>query len=74
MRRIAYMTIHIHIVFLGQQALNALPESLAILATLDSAADKSHTTLFLAVGMRNGVLLRTVLDSHSGEMSDPRLR
>ncbi|KAI9595999.1 mono-functional DNA-alkylating methyl methanesulfonate N-term-domain-containing protein [Syncephalis fuscata] len=59
---------------LAIQALNAQPESLVIITMMDRSSDRSHASLFLAIGLRNGVLLRTVLDNHTGEMTDPRLR
>ncbi|RKP05741.1 CPSF A subunit region-domain-containing protein, partial [Thamnocephalis sphaerospora] len=59
---------------LAIQALNSQPDSLAITSMMDRFADRSHESLFLGIGMRSGVLLRTVLDSHTGEMTDPRMR
>jgi splicing factor 3B subunit 3 len=41
---------------------------------MDYSSERSHASLFLGVGMRNGVFLRTILDQHTGEMTDPRLR
>ena len=55
------------------QALPAAPESLSIVEMPGS--DKSDRGgLFLNVGLQNGVLLRTVLDQVTGDLSDTRSR
>ncbi|KAB7499912.1 Splicing factor 3B subunit 3, partial [Armadillidium nasatum] len=63
---------------LGMQALPALPESLAIIemGTQESTEMemRSQGALYLNIGLQNGVLLRTVLDSVTGDMSDTRTR
>lgn len=59
------------------QALPDTPESLCI-AAMGSKSDQkevaSTETYFLNVGLRNGVLLRTVLDQVTGDLSDTRTR
>jgi splicing factor 3B subunit 3 len=65
---------------LALQALNVAPESLLLLdlaagAEAGSAADAgSSDSLLLAVGLANGVLLRTEVDRVTGQLSDPRRR
>ena len=56
------------------QALTAQPSSICMLEMLDAAVDKVHTTLFVNIGLQNGVLLRTVLDTSSGQLADTRTR
>lgn len=41
---------------------------------VDASIDKYHTTLFVNIGLQNGVLLRTVLDPLSGSLGDTRTR
>ena len=60
------------------QALPALPESLCIVE-MGGAGDSemgvvSVGGLFLNIGLQNGVLLRTALDSVTGDLSDTRTR
>ncbi|ORX89541.1 hypothetical protein K493DRAFT_326164 [Basidiobolus meristosporus CBS 931.73] len=59
---------------LSMQAVTATPESLAIIEMIDQDADRSHGTLYLNIGLQNGVLLRTLLDSVTGLLSDTRTR
>uniref|UniRef100_A0A2P2HZU1 Splicing factor 3B subunit 3 n=1 Tax=Hirondellea gigas TaxID=1518452 RepID=A0A2P2HZU1_9CRUS len=63
---------------LGMQALPALAESLSILemggGEATPEAEQQHSTLYLNIGLQNGALLRTVLDSVTGDMSDTRTR
>lgn len=59
------------------QALPAPPESLSIAqmgAGSKDSKDFSNERLFLNVGLQNGVLLRTILDAVTGELSDTRTR
>ena len=59
------------------QALPATPESLLIVemgAGNKDMKDVSNERLYLNVGLQNGVLLRTILDHVSGELSDTRTR
>ncbi|KAL8292884.1 hypothetical protein RQP46_000578 [Phenoliferia psychrophenolica] len=59
---------------LSLQALTAPPSSIVVAEILDSSIDKFHTTLFVNIGLQNGVLLRTVLDGISGQLTDTRTR
>lgn len=59
------------------QALPASPESLCIVemgSRGKSTKDLSMERLYLNVGLQNGVLLRTVIDNLSGDLSDTRTR
>ncbi|XP_035678338.1 splicing factor 3B subunit 3 [Branchiostoma floridae] len=63
---------------LSMQALPATPESLCILQMgggegIDDTGPR-NTMLFLNIGLQNGVLLRTVLDQITGDLSDTRTR
>ena len=75
---------------MSMQALPALPEALSIIefggrsapgaraagaeaAAREEVADRS-SGLYLLIGLQNGVLLRTVLDSVTGDLSDTRTR
>lgn len=58
---------------LAVQALPAPPESLCIVR-MKSGTDSSSGTLFLNIGLNNGVLQRTVIDRVTGELSDTRTR
>jgi splicing factor 3B subunit 3 len=65
---------------LSMQALPAAPESLCVVemgghdTTREDAEGGSQSSLFLNIGLQNGVLLRTVLDTVSGELKDTRTR
>lgn len=63
---------------LGMQALPALPESLSIIEMGSSEGSENEArtlgAYYLNIGLQNGVLLRTVLDSVTGDMSDTRTR
>jgi splicing factor 3B subunit 3 len=41
---------------------------------LDASINKSQPTLFVNIGLQNGVLLRTVLDPMDGSLTDTRTR
>ena len=60
------------------QALPALPESLCIVemggAESEEGVGVAMGSLYLSIGLQNGVLLRTVLDNVSGDLSDTRTR
>lgn len=58
---------------LSMQALPALPESLCIV-DMGGSEDGGPGTLYLNIGLQNGVLLRTVLDSVTGDLADTRTR
>ncbi len=53
------------------QGLPAHPESLSI---IQMATNENAGALFLNIGLNNGVLLRSVLDPITGELSDTRTR
>ncbi|KAJ8329230.1 pre-mRNA-splicing factor rse1 [Batrachochytrium dendrobatidis] len=57
---------------LSMQALSAPPDSLAMIDMPDPTTGVSN--LFLNIGLANGVLLKTCVDSGSGNMSDTRMR
>lgn len=65
---------------LSMQALPAAPESLCVVemgshdVTSEDVEGGSQSGLFLNIGLQNGVLLRTVLDTVSGELKDTRTR
>ena len=62
------------------QALPASPESLCIveMGSYEGSQDvdtvNSTGGLYLNIGLQNGVLLRTVLDTVTGDLSDTRTR
>ena len=61
------------------QALPALPESLCIVDMGGGRGEHDLSSvsaggLFLNIGLQNGVLLRTALDSVTGDLSDTRTR
>ncbi|KAG0304071.1 Splicing factor 3B subunit 3 [Linnemannia gamsii] len=59
---------------LSMQALSAVPESLVMIDMPDQISAGSLTTLYLNIGLQNGVLLRTVLEQNTGQLSDTRTR
>jgi len=59
---------------LSMQAVQGTPSSLCIVEMMDSGTDRLHGTLYLTIGLANGVLLRTVLDEVTGQLSDTRTR
>ncbi|KAF9050403.1 CPSF A subunit region-domain-containing protein [Panaeolus papilionaceus] len=56
------------------QALTAPPSSICIAEMLDASINKAQPTMFVNIGLQNGVLLRTVLDPINGELTDTRTR
>ncbi|PWN37092.1 putative splicing factor 3B subunit 3 [Meira miltonrushii] len=56
------------------QALTAPPNSICVAEMNDMSIDPNHPTMFVNIGLTNGVLLRTVLDPISGQLTDTRLR
>ncbi|KAL5528100.1 RSE1 [Sanghuangporus sanghuang] len=56
------------------QALTAPPSAICIADMLDSSIDKNQPTMFVNIGLQNGVLLRTVLDPINGQLTDTRTR
>ncbi len=61
---------------LSMQALPAPPESLCIVEMGGGGEGEMVSVggLFLNIGLQNGVLLRTALDSITGDLSDTRTR
>ncbi|CAG8605229.1 6855_t:CDS:10 [Paraglomus brasilianum] len=59
---------------LSTQALTAPPYSLSIIEMFDIGTDATHGTFYLNIGLQNGVLLRTVLDNVTGQLTDTRQR
>uniref|UniRef100_A0A1B6GN54 Uncharacterized protein n=3 Tax=Cuerna arida TaxID=1464854 RepID=A0A1B6GN54_9HEMI len=59
---------------LSMQALPAAAESLCIVEMGAGEDDSARGTLYLNIGLTNGVLLRTVLDPVTGDLSDTRTR
>ncbi|WVQ82855.1 pre-mRNA-splicing factor RSE1 [Cryptococcus sp. DSM 104549] len=59
---------------LSLQALTAPPTSICLAEIFDTSIDKNRHTMFLNIGLANGVLLRTVVDPVDGSLSDTRLR
>ncbi|WVN88505.1 pre-mRNA-splicing factor RSE1 [Cryptococcus depauperatus CBS 7841] len=59
---------------LSLQALTAPPTSICLAEIFDTSIDKNRATMFLNIGLMNGVLLRTVVDPIDGSLSDTRLR
>lgn len=56
------------------QALTAPPSSICIADMLDASINKTQPTMFVNIGLQNGVLLRTVLDPTNGQLTDTRTR
>ncbi|KAI9057487.1 hypothetical protein FKP32DRAFT_1615311 [Trametes sanguinea] len=56
------------------QALTAPPSSICIAEILDASLNRAQPTTFVNIGLQNGVLLRTVLDPLSGQLTDTRSR
>jgi splicing factor 3B subunit 3 len=59
---------------LSLQALTAPPSDICLAELFDTSIDKNRPTMFLTIGLVNGVLLRTVVDPIDGSLSDTRLR
>lgn len=59
---------------LSIQALMAKPHSICVAEMMDVTIDRNHLTFFVNIGLENGVLLRTVLDPISGQLTDTRTR
>ncbi|KAF8647171.1 hypothetical protein AX16_007001 [Volvariella volvacea WC 439] len=56
------------------QALTAPPSAICIADMLDASINKAQPTMFVNIGLQNGVLLRTVLDPMNGQLTDTRTR
>ncbi|GMK57012.1 hypothetical protein CspeluHIS016_0308520 [Cutaneotrichosporon spelunceum] len=59
---------------LSLQALTAPPSDICLAEMFDTSIDKNRATMFMTIGLVNGVLLRTVVDPIDGSLSDTRLR
>ncbi len=59
---------------LSLQALTAPPTSICLAEMFDTTIDKNRPTMFLNIGLATGVLLRTVVDTVNGELTDTRQR
>lgn len=59
---------------ISMQALTAPPSSICIADMVDSSIDKNRPSVFVNIGLQNGVLLRTILDPTSGKLTDTRTR
>ena len=58
----------------SMQALTAPPSSLCTSEMYDVAVDRHHLSMFVSIGLENGVYIRTVLDPASGQLTDTRTR
>ncbi|KAF8512400.1 CPSF A subunit region-domain-containing protein [Gautieria morchelliformis] len=56
------------------QALTSPPSAICIADMLDASINKGQPTMFVNIGLQNGVLLRTVLDPINGQLTDTRTR
>ncbi len=56
------------------QALTAPASSICMAEMQDATIDRNHATTFVNIGLQNGVLLRTVLDAVTGQLTDTRTR
>lgn len=59
---------------ISMQALTAPPSSICINEMLDVTVDREHLTMFVNIGLQNGVHLRTVLDPANGQLTGTRTR
>lgn len=59
---------------LSLQALPAPSSSICLAEMFDTSIDKNRPTMFLNIGLQNGILLRTVVDTVNGELTDTRQR
>ena len=56
------------------QALTALPSAICTIEMLDTGINKVQPTMFINIGLQNGVLLRTVFDTTNGQLTVTRTR
>ncbi|KAG8934150.1 pre-mRNA-splicing factor rse1 [Tulasnella sp. 417] len=56
------------------QALTAAPSAICIADMIDASIDRNNPTMFVNIGLSNGILLRTVLDPINGQLTDTRTR
>ena len=59
---------------LSLQALSAPASSLCIIPMQDGMSEYEKKTLYLHIGLSNGIYLRTVLDTIAGQLTDTRTR
>lgn len=59
---------------ISMQAVQGVPSSLCIIELLDKGTERGHGTQYLNIGLSNGILMRTILDTITGQLSDPRTR
>jgi len=59
---------------ISMQALTSPPSAISIADMLDAGINKTHPTMFVNIGLQNGLLLRTVLDPVNGQLTDTRTR
>lgn len=59
---------------LSMQAVNAIPESLLLVDLIDTIQSADSATLYLFIGLQNGLLVRTIVDTVTASLSDTRLR
>ncbi|KAG2186047.1 hypothetical protein INT43_002485 [Umbelopsis isabellina] len=58
----------------SMQAAQGVPSSLCIIEMMDTGNEIGHGTQYLNIGLSNGLLMRTVLDTVNGQLSDSRIR
>jgi splicing factor 3B subunit 3 len=58
----------------SMQAAQGVPSSLCIIEMMDTGNEIGHGTQYLNIGLNNGLLMRTVLDTVNGQLSDTRTR
>jgi splicing factor 3B subunit 3 len=59
---------------IGLQALTTPPSAICIADILDASVSKAQPTMFVNIGLQNGILIRTVLDPITGQLTDTRTR
>jgi splicing factor 3B subunit 3 len=59
---------------ISMQAVQGVPSSLCIIEMMDTGIEQGHGTQYLNIGLSNGILLRTILDTITGQLSDTRTR
>lgn len=59
---------------MAQQALPTQPESLCLIEMAGHVTNQEGSTLYLTAGLANGVMVRTLVDSQSGTLSNTRTR
>lgn len=59
---------------ISMQAVQGVPSDLCIIEMVEASVERGHGTQYLNIGLANGVLLRTVLDTVTGQLSETRTR